>query len=1092
MTSPRPSPGKNPPLRGGTFQRLLTIGICTVAGVAFIAVGGLTDTLRSREIRADRFERLEIERDQKIDAIAHWLEKKRADLELMSTSPLIVNGAQHNQIDPTLSRRLATDRLRAIAKIQGMHGALLVSSHTGELLASSYPADEEPHRLEDTLRLRAERSGASVRSDVTLCPVHRNPVITLAKPVRAKVAGPVLAVLAFVVDPTKELYEGILESGLTDETTEALLVDQSAIAQSPLRFDRDAVAALTIAAEPARRAAAGQTGRIATTDYRNVPVMAAYGHVPYARWGIVVKQDLIEIEAPVLRMAREVVAVSAAVLLGSVLLGLLIARRLSQAAAEIARVADEAGAGDLRVRATQAGPRELQRIARNLNLLIDRVASQLTVDGAIHDIYSAASASERLDELMDATLPRLMAATRSQIGVFYETEPNGAHLRLRAARGVTQDRLLTTLGLNPPTSVLAESAVTRKVCVQQDLPPEIALTITTQAGQAPPRGLLAIPLLWSTQSVGVIGLASLYNYRDDDRAIAEILCENFGQSVSVCRANEELATLNQELRMQTAALEDQTDELRAQRIELQQSDRMKSEFLSNMSHELRTPLNSILALSQLMQTRGTGVQLNKDREYLQIIERNGRLLLSLINDILDLSKIEAGRMEVVAETLDVSSTVDNVLLTVRPLAEEKGLALRVDCDRSLPRVASDPEKVERILLNLLSNAVKFTDRGKVHLRAILIEGVVRFSVEDTGVGIPGSEGKHVFEAFRQANGSLSRTCGGTGLGLPISRKLARLLGGDIWFESIPGSGSTFYFDLPHDGHDDETSLDLTPIKNIAVITDGAPLVLLVEDNKVSAFIIKTILDKRGYRVITATDGGTALRLALDRWPTVLILDLMLPTLDGLEVLRRLRSHPETANMQIVVIASKVLSLQEKTELESLGVKRFMRKGNIARREVIATVDGLVRAAGATVPKPVAEGPELMPTGCAILMVEDNPDNLLTMTAVLEDLGCRLLVAHDGLEAVDQATQETPALIFMDIQLPGVDGVEAMRRIRSRPGGDSVPIVAVTAKAMKGDRGRLLAAGFDDYLSKPIEPERLLEIARQYLASPTAWDGNGES
>ncbi len=274
-------------------------------------------------------------------------------------------------------------------------------------------------------------------------------------------------------------------------------------------------------------------------------------------------------------------------------------------------------------------------------------------------------------------------------------------------------------------------------------------------------------------------------------------------------ANEKLTAVNHELQAQSDELKAQSDELKAQseelkvqksalesqQIQVEEADRLKSEFLSNMSHELRTPLNSVLALSQLMISRGTGRDSEQEAEYLRVIERNGRHLLSLINDILDLSKIEAGRMDVYLTDFDPCYILGETMDTIRPLAEEKGVTMTIDMEDGL-MMHSDEDKVHQILLNLFSNAVKFTEQGEVGVRVSESRGTVSFIVRDTGMGISKDDIIHIFDEFRQADGSTTRQHEGTGLGLAICRKLANLMGGEISVESEEGVGSTFILNLP--------------------------------------------------------------------------------------------------------------------------------------------------------------------------------------------------------------------------------------------------------------------------------------------------------
>ncbi|MDP6634841.1 MAG: ATP-binding protein [Phycisphaerae bacterium] len=409
-------------------------------------------------------------------------------------------------------------------------------------------------------------------------------------------------------------------------------------------------------------------------------------------------------------------------------------------------------------------------------------------------------------------------------------------------------------------------------------------------------------------------------------------------------AEEELAKHRDHLEK---LVKDRTAEIEAQREQVLEASRLKSEFLATMSHELRTPLNSIMALSQLMLSAGTGEDLAKDAEFLSVIERNGRNLLNLINDILDLSTIEAGKIRISPGEFAFSEMVNRVLAIARPMAEAKALRFEVDL-ADIPIVYSDRERIKQILLNLIGNAVKFTEAGQIAVTASESGGMISIAVADTGIGISPDVLPHVFDSFRQADGSNTRKYEGTGLGLAISQQLAGLLGGQITVTSELGKGSTFTVRLP---------------------------VRMADAGQAAG-------DATG-----ATDAGPV-RSAADR-------------------------APET-------------------------------------------------------------------NSGAILVVEDNADNLLATVAILDSLGYECVTALNGGLAVAAAKTHVPALVLMDIQLPVMDGLEAARQIKADAILKDIPIVALTAKAMKGDREEILAAGCDDYLSKPIDPESLRQVLSKWL------------
>ena len=384
------------------------------------------------------------------------------------------------------------------------------------------------------------------------------------------------------------------------------------------------------------------------------------------------------------------------------------------------------------------------------------------------------------------------------------------------------------------------------------------------------------------------------------------------------------------MRQLVEELSTQKKELDTKRIQVEEADRLKSEFLSNMSHELRTPLNSILALSQLLLTKGTGKDPDKESEYLKVVERNGRRLLALINDILDLSKIESGRMDIFPSRFSPSSVINDVVAGMAPLADKKGLHISVGTGKCADMV-TDRDKVHQIILNLLSNAIKFTDTGSIDIGIAEENGTTTFRVKDTGIGMNPEDLTAIFDQFRQVDGSTTRRHEGTGLGLAICRKLAHLLGGDLLVESTPGKGSTFTLRLPritaeHLPHTAETSLPVGPAPGKR---SDSGTVLVVEDHDIAAMQISQVLEELGCRVHHAADGSEAISLVSKSIPDLIIMDLMMPGIDGFEVLESIRSRPETRLLPVVVLTAKELTTADRSRLTSNNIRQLIsnRKGD---------------------------------------------------------------------------------------------------------------------------------------------------------------------
>ena len=704
-------------------------------------------------------------------------------------------------------------------------------------------------------------------------------------------------------------------------------------------------------------------------------------------------------------------------------------------------------------------------------------------------------------------------------GAFYAYDQPGCRWELKAPYALGEGTYLAPQ-FKAGEGIVGQVAVERKPIFLNDITRDQAVALSGTVS-APPRCLYAFPLFYQGELTGVMEVASFADFDAGQREFLDAAAPNLAVSLYAAlqkdrirgllkaaqEANEELAVMNEELQAQSEELQAQTEELQAQteelraqteelerqRLRVEEADRLKSEFLSNMSHELRTPLNSVLALTQLMITRGTGKDAAQEAEYLQVIERNGRHLLHLINDILDIARIESGREQLTLTEIDPGETCARALETVRPLAAERGLELKAG-HGDLPRISTDEDKLQQLLINLLSNAVKFTERGEIELTVEEVGDRVRFVVRDTGVGITPEVLPYIFDKFRQADGSSTRRFEGTGLGLAICRSLAKILGGEITVESLVGRGSTFTLTLPKTGPGPQEAADGTPLIRPSPGTAPTqpppsaarrepPLILVVEDNPVAALQIRTVLEEQGYVVQAVSSGAEALAALPQIRPDLIILDLMMPEVDGFQVLEQLRAMPATATIPVLVLTARELTPEDRARLAPHHIRQFVQKGSLNREELAACVRRLLGAPAAPIPPPPGPAPRPQVTrrpGGPILVVEDNRDNLLVITAVLDETGYKYVTATDGQKALVRAREALPALILMDMQFPGVSGLEAVRQIKADPLLGGTPIVALTAMAMRGDREEILAAGLDDYLAKPFEPQELLELVRRWL------------
>jgi adenylate cyclase len=525
-----------------------------------------------------------------------------------------------------------------------------------------------------------------------------------------------------------------------------------------------------------------------------------------------------------------------------------------------------------------------------------------------------------------------------------------------------------------------------------------------------------------------------------------------------------------ELKERERQLGELVDSLAGARDQAMEATRTKSQFLANMSHELRTPLNAVIGIAEMLQEEAVDDELKDYVEPLERINKAGIHLLNLINEILDLSKIEAGRVEFESGNIEVDALVGEVSTMVQSLADQNSNQLVVDCADDAGAIHADPTRVRQVVFNLLSNACKFTENGNVSLTVWREAGdageMINFEVADTGIGISEQQVSRLFQEFSQADASTTRKYGGTGLGLAISQRLCRLMGGDVTVESELGKGTTFTASIPvyvegssfqdFDAADGSHTAPASPT--------GGNLVLVIDDDPTVRDLMRRHLERDGVEVITAEGGVEGLRLARERRPSVITLDVLMPDMDGWRVLRELKADEDLALIPVVMVTM----LDDKNKGYALGVSDYLNKP-VSRDQLRSMVERfLTNAAGAHV-----------------LVVEDDETARTMMRRILVGEGCLVSEAVNGRRALERISDERPDLILLDLMMPEMNGFEFLQELRASPETIDIPVIVVTAADLtEADRLRL-NGGVEQVLQKSeFDREKLLDEVRRQVARVT--------
>jgi signal transduction histidine kinase/CheY-like chemotaxis protein/HAMP domain-containing protein len=743
-------------------------------------------------------------------------------------------------------------------------------------------------------------------------------------------------------------------------------------------------------------------------------------------------------------------------------------RRITRAIKRLTEKAEEIAAGRRSGRVEIDSRDEIGRLANSFNgmaasLEEHEAALQRKVaeTETLYEISQEITAQVALEPTLRLIVERARDLLQAEVSLLALRQGESDTFAFEAYSGTAHEALLT-VRFNAGEGLSGRAVMTgRPMMVNDylhDYPDSPFLHAIAEVGV---RSVVAVPLKARAKVIGVLTVTSrvAHKFREEDQQLLTALADHAAIAIENAKLYEQVRQYAEALE---AKVEARTRELQETNRRLEDASRHKSEFLANMSHELRTPMNAIMGFTRLVMRRGKTLLPTREYENLGKILISAEHLLALINDILDLSKIEAGHMEVHSSSVDLEPLVDLCLRTVEPLVKSERLRLVKSLELGLPRLFTDQDKLKQVLINLLSNAVKFTEEGTVTVTARRHAGEIIIAIADTGIGIPADKLELIFEEFRQVDSSTTRKYSGTGLGLSISRHLARLLGGDITVQSTVGLGSTFTVTLPL-----HYEVTLPAPETGAVPSHEEPgaqpeadkVVLAIDDDPDVLYLLGENLAEAGYRVVGALTGVEGLQKARELRPFAITLDILMPNKDGWQILYELKADPATRDIPIIV-----LSIVDNKDLGyRLGASDYLLKP-FDREAILAALSRI---------DPPHRG--------RLLVVDDDPQVIDLVRQLLDDEPYEVIAATDGQEALEAIADQPPHVILLDLLMPRMDGFTVIEHLQREPQYRHIPVIVLTAKTLTAIEQVMLEQSVRTVIQKRgLERDTLIQELRALL------------
>ena len=1061
-----------------TFKSIrtrLTYWFLLLTLIPLLIILVVTYNQEKRTIEKDTYNKLTAIRDLKVQQVETWLDERLGDLQV-SAGDFEIRGLDHIFAKTTRSQEdvnkieIANELLNRYLRNYDDYGEIfIIDANTGVIELSSNNNSVGNNKSQDSYFTVPIETGEIYIKDIYYSQTTHQPEMTISMPISCFSHGEhIIGIIVVRINPENSLYSILSNRVGLGDTGETLIVNKDVVALNELRWYENAPLNLQIYAEPAVNAASGETGITKTNDYRNEKILAAYTYIPRTEWGFIAKQDLNELNAPIREMINNFLIIFLVAGIIITLIALRVSKSISKPIIEMNNVARKFGSGDFSIRNKYTSEDEIGSLAREFNNMADLTESRNIIQTGVVDISKNIIGNTSMQDFGNSLLQKMMEITRANMSTFYILNELTSEYEHFTSIGANKD-LLRSFSSQHPEGEFGNAVSKKEIFYLRNISEDTIFKFVTTAGELIPKEIITIPIITDNVAVALISLISNTTFSIESYSTIEqswiainsiytnlmanertrILSEHLSrtnqqleaQTEELQEQSEEMQSQSEELQQSSEELQEQNQELEMQRMQVEEANRLKSEFLSNMSHELRTPLNSIMALSRVLIMQAKNKLTDEENNYLEIVERNGKQLLKLINDILDLSKIEAGKMEVNPKSMSLKTLLQDIKDNLQPISNEKGLEFELNIANVLPQIETDEGKLHQILQNIVGNAVKFTEKGKVEINVNSNADNVLIQVIDTGIGIPADALLHIFEEFRQVDGTSSRSYEGTGLGLAIAHKLIKILGGNINAESRLGKGSTFTITLPIKWQGEAQLQSFQTFKPVTHKSDDKTI-LVVDDDPKFVNKISDYLNVAGYKTISAYSGKEALKLAEEYQPFAITLDVMMPTMDGWEVLQKLKSKLVTKDIPVIVVS---VSEDNKTGF-ALGAVGYVQKP-VDKYLLISEINKLHN-------KPNS-----------VMIVDDNKIDRKQMSQIIQAENIKTILANDGNECISLIQQSIPDVLVLDLMMPEMDGFQVLDRIRKDQKTRNLPVIVVTAKDLTREDKSKLSGKVSSVLAK---------------------------